>query len=251
MNAQKCGEFIAELRKEQNLTQKDLADKLNVSDKAISRWETGKGFPDVDSLQALSKFFDITINELLAGEKAEIETIEEKSGKKIKNKKIEILAEENILLAIKENNKTKKENKINNIIFHIIVIALILIPFFIKLLKNPIQSPFENIFNINLSRSIFFSLISLIIGLLIYSGHYKFLIHRDRYRNVTNIKSYCKAMGTGFILLSITTLFYAISILLFGYSKPSTIELITIISTYAIIIIYLIVKQVNYNGSFS
>ena len=72
MNAQKCGKFIAELRKEKNLTQKDLATQLNVSDKAISRWETGKGFPDVDSLQALSKFFSVTINELLAGEKAEI-----------------------------------------------------------------------------------------------------------------------------------------------------------------------------------
>ena len=82
MNAQKCGKFIAELRKEQNLTQKDLSDKLNVSDKAISRWETGKGFPDVDSLQALSKFFYITINELLAGEKAETKTkvVEEKAN---------------------------------------------------------------------------------------------------------------------------------------------------------------------------
>ena len=82
MNTQKCGDFIAELRKEQNLTQKDLADKINVSDKAISRWETGKGYPDVDSLQALSKFFNITINELLAGEKAETKTVEEIAEKK-------------------------------------------------------------------------------------------------------------------------------------------------------------------------
>ena len=95
MNAQKCGKFIAELRKEKNLTQKDLATQLNVSDKAISRWETGKGFPDVDSLQALSKFFSVTINELLAGEKAEIKTIEE-------------IAEENIISAIVENEKSKK-----------------------------------------------------------------------------------------------------------------------------------------------
>ena len=77
MNSQKCGVFIADLRKEKNLTQKDLANELKVSDKAISRWETGKGFPDVDSLQSLSKFFGITINELLAGEKAETKTIEE------------------------------------------------------------------------------------------------------------------------------------------------------------------------------
>ena len=45
MNAQKCGEFITELRKGKNLTQKDLAIKLNVSDKAVSRWETGKRLP--------------------------------------------------------------------------------------------------------------------------------------------------------------------------------------------------------------
>ena len=59
MNAQKCGKFITELRKEKNLTQKDLATELKVSDKAISRWETGKGFPDIDSLHALSKFLEL------------------------------------------------------------------------------------------------------------------------------------------------------------------------------------------------
>ena len=100
MDAQKCGEFITELRKEKNLTQKDLANELNVSDKAISRWETGKGFPDVESLQSLSKFFAVTINELLAGEKAEIKTIEE-------------IAEENIISAIAETEKSKKTKKLS------------------------------------------------------------------------------------------------------------------------------------------
>ena len=98
MDAQKCGKFITELRKEKNLTQKDLANELNVSDKAISRWETGKGFPDVDSLQSLSKFFSVTINELLAGEKAETKTIEE-------------IAEENIISVINETEKNKKSKK--------------------------------------------------------------------------------------------------------------------------------------------
>ena len=67
MSAQNCGRFISDLRKEHNLTQKQLAQKLNVSDKAISRWETGKGYPDVGSLVALSEFFGVTVNELLAG----------------------------------------------------------------------------------------------------------------------------------------------------------------------------------------
>ena len=110
MDAQKCGEFITELRKEKNLTQKDLANELNVSDKAISRWETGKGFPDVDSLQSLSKFFSVTINELLAGEKAETKTIEE-------------IAEENIISVINETEKNKKSKKTMTVLS--IILALI------------------------------------------------------------------------------------------------------------------------------
>ena len=51
MNQIKIGKFIAELRKEKKLTQKDLADKLGVTDKAISKWENGRGMPDVSYLR--------------------------------------------------------------------------------------------------------------------------------------------------------------------------------------------------------
>ena len=53
MNATSTGTFIATLRKEQGLTQHQLAERLLVSDKAISRWETGRGLPDLDNLEAL------------------------------------------------------------------------------------------------------------------------------------------------------------------------------------------------------
>ena len=125
MTTQKCGEFIASLRKEKKLTQKELADKLNVTDKAISRWETGKGYPDVESLQNLSAFFGVSINELLAGEKAEIKSIEE-------------IAEENILTAIIECEKNKKTKK-TTIILSIIVALILIIP----LLKGSIESIVE------------------------------------------------------------------------------------------------------------
>lgn len=78
-----CGKFIFELRKENNLTQKELAENLNVSDKAISRWETGKGFPDVNSLLALSEFFGVSVNELLAGKRIEEEKLTEIAEKNI------------------------------------------------------------------------------------------------------------------------------------------------------------------------
>ncbi len=72
MDITRCGAFIAALRKEEGMTQKQLADRLGVTDKAISRWETGKGLPDADSMLGLSALFSVTINELLCGERMEI-----------------------------------------------------------------------------------------------------------------------------------------------------------------------------------
>ena len=78
MDATKTGSFIAQLRKEKGYTQKALAEKLNVSDKAISRWETGKGFPETSLLKPLSDVLGISIGELLSGEYIEQETVKEK-----------------------------------------------------------------------------------------------------------------------------------------------------------------------------
>jgi len=59
------GHFLSELRKEQGLTQKELAEKLFVSDKAVSKWETGGSIPDVALLMPLSKLLGVTVPELL------------------------------------------------------------------------------------------------------------------------------------------------------------------------------------------
>ena len=79
MNTKKIGNFIANLRKEKNLTQKELADKLNIKDKAVSRWETGKNMPDISILEMLAKELGVTINELLLGEKIDEQDFKEKS----------------------------------------------------------------------------------------------------------------------------------------------------------------------------
>ncbi|MED9904921.1 MAG: helix-turn-helix domain-containing protein [Lachnospiraceae bacterium] len=71
MEAKKVGSFIAEVRKEKGMTQKELADVLHVTDKAVSRWETGKGIPDVTSLSEISEYFGISINEILCGKRME------------------------------------------------------------------------------------------------------------------------------------------------------------------------------------
>lgn len=68
MDAIKTGRFIAELRREHGLTQQDLADRLHVTYKAVSRWETGRGTPDLDNLEALSSELGVSITELMRGE---------------------------------------------------------------------------------------------------------------------------------------------------------------------------------------
>lgn len=61
-------EKLQELRKEKGLTQEELAEALFVSRTAISKWESGRGVPNIESLKAISKFFSVSIDELLSGE---------------------------------------------------------------------------------------------------------------------------------------------------------------------------------------
>ena len=69
MNQEKIGKFIASCRKEKKLTQNALAEKLGVSNRAISNWENGKNMPDLSLFNDLCKELGITVNELLSGEK--------------------------------------------------------------------------------------------------------------------------------------------------------------------------------------
>ena len=69
MDQIKTGKFIAALRKEKDLTQEQLGEKLGVTNKTISRWENGNYMPDIEMLSLLSKEFDVSINELISGER--------------------------------------------------------------------------------------------------------------------------------------------------------------------------------------
>ena len=77
-------EKIAQMRKMNNMTQKDLAEKLNISDKVISKWETGKCLPDVETMLKLSKVLDVSISELYeCVEKSEKTTAEDYNEERI------------------------------------------------------------------------------------------------------------------------------------------------------------------------
>ena len=80
MDQAKIGKYIAECRKEKSLTQIQLAEKLGITNKAVSKWETGKSLPDASIMLDLCDVLHITVTELLCGESIETEKINEKSG---------------------------------------------------------------------------------------------------------------------------------------------------------------------------
>ena len=77
MDMVKIGKFLAELRKGRNLTQEELGEKLGVTNKTISRWETGTYMPPVEMLEMLSNLYGLTINELLSGKRLTTEEYKE------------------------------------------------------------------------------------------------------------------------------------------------------------------------------
>jgi len=113
MNPEKIGHFIYELRKENNLSQYQLADMIPISRQAVSKWERGKTIPDSSTLICLSEIFHVSINELLEGERINKNTI----------KSLEITT----LNLLDDRNQKKKQLKNSIIIFSSIVIILIII----------------------------------------------------------------------------------------------------------------------------
>ena len=69
MDKEKLGLFVSRLRKEQNMTQKELAERLGVTDKAVSKWERGLSFPDISLIEPLADTFDVSVMELLQGKR--------------------------------------------------------------------------------------------------------------------------------------------------------------------------------------
>lgn len=85
MDMLKMGSFLAELRKEHKLTQAELGEKIGVTNKTISRWETGNYMPPVEMLEALSDLYGLTINELLSGRRLTTEEYKEVAESNIRD----------------------------------------------------------------------------------------------------------------------------------------------------------------------
>ena len=116
MDQVKIGRFIAQKRKELGLTQRELADKLEIGDKAVSKWECGRGMPDNSIMVPLCNLLGINVNELLSGESLSENNYNEK-------------AEDIIMTLIQEKETLIKKDKKYHIISGICLILLILILF--------------------------------------------------------------------------------------------------------------------------
>lgn len=123
MKTNNVGGFIQQLRKDKGMTQKELAEIIGMSDKTISKWESGNSLPDTSVLVSLCEALDISVNELLSCEKIPPEDYSKK-------------AEENIMTLMKENEENQKANVLTKIIGIVIGIALLVVGIFMFLVSN-------------------------------------------------------------------------------------------------------------------
>lgn len=112
MNQEKIGKFITQCRKKKNMTQQELSEKLGVSDRTVGNWENGRNMPDLSLFKPLCNELDISLNDLMSGEK-------------VKEKEYQEKLEENMINTI-DYTKKKIENK-NNFIGLILIVFGILI----------------------------------------------------------------------------------------------------------------------------
>ena len=132
MNQIKIGKFIAECRRKNNLTQKQLAERLNITDRAISKWENGRGMPDSAIMLELCNELKISVNELLSGEMINVKENNEN-------------AEEN-LYELNKNNEKNRKIIIVGITIIIVLVIISIIELFLAMVQfrnTQIQTEYE------------------------------------------------------------------------------------------------------------
>ena len=113
MDQIKIGRFIAEQRKKANLTQMQLAEKLGITDRAVSKWETGRAMPDSSIMLSLCGILNVTVNDLLSGEVISMENYNKES-------------ERNLLEAVKQKEASDKQLLFMEVLVGIISVAVLL-----------------------------------------------------------------------------------------------------------------------------
>lgn len=223
MDKVKIGQFIANCRKDKKITQEQLAEKLNISKNAVSKWERGICLMDMSLLKPLSEILEVTITELLNGERVNKRDISFKSEEILVN---------TINYQTKENRK--KENR------YILFICILSI-FIITILN------LDKIFKGGSIEYLFLCIIGLIfifLGIINYKGNIS-SIHWYNRRNVSkeNEKNYGKLMGVGTGIIGIGMTITGLLLLIFNLEEFYYI----LISSLIFGMIIMIYSQIKYN----
>ena len=155
MEQQKVGSFLKELRKERNLTQEQFAEQLGVSGRSVSRWETGINMPDISLLVEIAEFYDVSISEIIDGERKS-----EKMNEEVKE------------TALKLSDYTETTNKtIRKKLFFLTIIALIGMIAFVTIEALGLDTPnsiYENIagYGLGLNFGILIVIVMYLSGIL-------------------------------------------------------------------------------------
>lgn len=145
MDQNKIGEFIAQCRKEHNMTQMQFAEKLGVTNKAVSKWETGKCLPDAALFDDICMLLNITLNELFAGERIAPENIEKKSEENLigiatelqkKDHKIVLLKYFTATFLNKVQSKKEKTAMYITLFIIVLIVGLLMVLLPSKAIKN-------------------------------------------------------------------------------------------------------------------
>lgn len=130
MDKEKFGAFVAQLRRERGLTQKELADKLYISNKAVSKWETGISIPDVGLLIPLSEVLGVTVTELLSGER---------QGEHMDAHQVEDVVKKAISYAEEAPRRSRQENRRRVLLFVSCLVLALAEVAALYLLKLPVN----------------------------------------------------------------------------------------------------------------
>ena len=120
MDAKKLGQFIAEIRKEKEMTQAELASKLHVTDKAVSKWERGLGLPDINNIEPLADALGISVAEVMQAERIPVKLVTQESASEMLTNAFDI---------VKQQRKTERT--------HILLILSAVLAILIPLILGP------------------------------------------------------------------------------------------------------------------
>lgn len=161
MDTQKIGKFLKELRKQSNMTQEQLGEKIGVTNKTISKWENGNYMPPIEKLKTLSDIYQVSINEILSGEKLSQEDYEG-------------AAEENIMLALEKIQIEEKRFKNNMLILMWITCVLVIAIVFLLPKGN-------NLTTMDIIKEIIITVLVIIMGVISNVSNFcAIVIHKEK-----------------------------------------------------------------------